>query len=221
MQKPKFIAIEGCIGVGKTTLCQKLAEHFNGKTLLEEVDNHPFLDDFYADKETSAFKTQVYFLLSRYNQQKTLDQQDLFNEAVVSDYYMPKDKLFAEINLKGSELGLYQQLYGVLCEQIHTPDLIIHLRAPLEGILARIEKRGRQFEKQIDPNYLSQLASAYDTFFKNFDKCPVLQIETSRFNIPESEDDLNCIIDFVYKTHGSQKSMQLGMRKDKRQPGLF
>lgn len=221
VQKPGYIAIEGCIGVGKTTLCNALTAHFKASKILEEVDNNPFLGDFYSDQASNAFKTQIFFLLSRYNQQKKLDQHDLFHPTVISDYFMAKDKLFAELNLEGHELGLYKELYDVLCNRVHVPDVLIYLSAPLEVILSRIETRGRKCEKDIDKHYLERLIQSYDTFFSTFTQCPVLKIETDRFNFPDSDDDVNCIVDFTYKTFHNRRSTTLGSLEDKKQPTLF
>ena len=220
-KKPTYIAIEGCIGVGKTTLSDQLAKRLQGKQVLETVEENPFLSDFYKDISANAFRTQIFFLLSRYKQQQSIGQRDLFEQSIVSDYFIVKDRIFAELTLSGSELALYEQVYQTLCHQIHAPDLIIYLRAPLDIVLGRIQRRGRPFEKDIDPNYLTNLTKAYDLFFKDFNLCPVLTIETEDLNFLEREEDLSCIVDAISETINQKKSKHLVTTGKSNQPNLF
>ncbi|MDA0712678.1 MAG: deoxynucleoside kinase [bacterium] len=199
-KKLNYIAIEGCIGVGKTTLSNELANKLNGSVLLETFETNPFLADFYKDISAFAFKTQIFFLLSRYKQQQGLDQRDLFKQAVISDYFIAKDHIFAQLTLTDKELTLYEQLYQTLCPHIHVPDLIIYLRAPLPVVLERIAKRGRDYEKDIDPKYLKDLGEAYDKFFSTFTSCPVLTVETEELDFPNKESDVNHILDMINDT---------------------
>jgi len=163
-----YIAIEGPIGVGKTTLTRHLAQALEGEALFEVVEENPFLPLFYEDPEHYAFKVQVFFLLSRYKQLEHLAQPRLFERAVVADYLFDKDFIFASLNLEGHEWGLYQELYQSLAPRIATPDLTIYLRAPLEVLLERIRRRGRSFERGIDPGYLERLTEAYDRHFARY-----------------------------------------------------
>lgn len=163
-----YIAIEGPIGVGKTTLTRHLAQALEGEALLEVVEENPFLPLFYEDPERYAFKVQVFFLLSRYKQLERLAQPQLFEQALVADYLFDKDFIFASLNLKGHEWDLYQELYQSLAPRIPTPDLTIYLRAPLEVLLERIRRRGRSFERSIDPGYLERLTEAYDRHFARY-----------------------------------------------------
>jgi len=163
-----YIAIEGPIGVGKTTLTRHLTRALEGEALFEVVEENPFLPLFYEDPEHYAFKVQVFFLLSRYKQLEHLAQPRLFERAVVADYLFDKDFIFASLNLEGHEWGLYQELYQSLAPRIPTPDLTIYLRAPLEVLLERIRRRGRSFERGIDPGYLERLTEAYDLHFARY-----------------------------------------------------
>jgi deoxyadenosine/deoxycytidine kinase len=218
---PLFVAIEGCIGVGKTTLTKALAKRFGGLEMLELVEENPFLAEFYKDPALLAFKTQIFFLLSRYRQQQGLSQINLFEKSIVSDYFIAKDRIFAELTLKESEFQLYEQLYQALCHQIHSPNLIIYLRAPLDVVLGRIEKRGRSFEKDIDPNYLENLMHAYDRYFADFKDCPVLTVETEDLNFPEYEEHITYVIDAVGETLNQKKSSHLIKAGEIKQQTLF
>jgi len=220
-QSPLFVAIEGCIGVGKTTLTKALANRFHGHEMLEIVEENPFLAEFYKDQELLAFKTQIFFLLSRYKQQQALGQTNLFQKSIVSDYFIAKDRIFAELTLKDSEFQLYDQLYQALCHQIHSPNLIIYLRAPLDVILSRIEKRGRSFEKDINPDYLSRLMQAYDRYFSQFSGCPVLTVETEDLNFPEHDEHVSIVMDAVGETLNQKKSTLLVNAGERRQQKLF
>ncbi len=220
-KKTSYIAIEGCIGVGKTTLCKSLASRLGGRTLLEQVEENPFLADFYKDASSMAFKTQLFFLLSRYKQQQMLVQRDLFSEVVVSDYIMFKDRIFAELTLESKEMALYDQLFSTLCQQVHLPEIIIYLRAPLDVLCARREKRGRVFEKSIESNYLANLMGAYDRFFANFSECPVLIVETEELNFPQKKEDVTYVIDAMAYSIEHKKSKHLVSKGELRQPTLF
>jgi len=163
-----YIAIEGPIGVGKTTLARQLAKALEGEALFEVVEENPFLPLFYENPQHYAFKVQVFFLLSRYKQLERLSQPHLFERAIVADYLFDKDFIFASLNLEGHEWNLYQDLYQNLSPRLPTPDLTIYLRAPLEILLERIRRRGRSFERNIDPDYLNRLSRAYDEHFSRY-----------------------------------------------------
>ncbi len=183
----RYVVVEGCIGVGKTTLTNILAERLNAKRVMEVVEENPFLADFYADQAAHAFKTQMFFLLSRFKQQEQIIQTELFEDAVVADYMFAKDRIFAELTLTGSELSLYDQVFQALLERVQVPDLVVYLQAPLDVILSRIKKRGRSFEQDIDPGYLEDLVGSYQRFFKDFDRCPLLVVDTEELNFPGSD----------------------------------
>jgi deoxyadenosine/deoxycytidine kinase len=186
----RYIAIEGCIGVGKTTLTHLLSEALGAQTVLEVVEENPFLPDFYRDQAAHAFKTQMFFLLSRFKQQEALLQTDLFARTVVADYLFAKDRIFAELTLSASELALYDQIFRALSSKVRAPDAVVYLHAPLDTILARIARRGRSFEVDIERAYLERLVEAYDRFFATYDEAPVLTIDTSALDLPGRAEDL-------------------------------
>jgi len=193
VERPKYIALEGCIGVGKTTLTHLLARQLGGRVILEVVEENPFLPLFYTDRVAHAFKTQLFFLLSRFRQQESLVQEDLFSRGVVSDYLFAKDRIFASLTLSSSEMALYDQLYGVLNTRIVKPDLVIFLQAPLQNILERIKQRGRAFEQNIDVGYLAALIEAYQQFFAHYSETPLLVVDTADMNFPQRPRDFEAL----------------------------
>jgi deoxyguanosine kinase len=197
LSRLRYVTVEGCIGVGKTTLTHLVAQHLRAKPVLEIVEENPFLPEFYRDQVAHAFKTQMFFLLSRFKQQEALLQGDLFDGegGVVSDYLFAKDRIFAELTLSSSEMGLYDQIFQALAQRIRRPDLIIYLHAPMEVILERIARRGRSFEKDIDRGYLESLVDAYGRFFADYSGAPVLMIDTADLNFPERAEDLDVIFE--------------------------
>jgi deoxyguanosine kinase len=185
----RYVAVEGPIGVGKTTLTRLLAERLKGRQLNEVVEENPFLKAFYSDRAKYAFQTQLFFLLSRFKQQQELFQDDLFQQALVSDYMFAKDRVFATLTLDPNELGLYDRVYDHLSPRIRKPDLVIYLRARLDVLLARIKKRGREFERRFDAEYLDALCRVYNDFFFHYSDTPLLVVDTSELNFVESEAD--------------------------------
>lgn len=198
-ERLRYVAIEGCIGVGKTTLTHLLSTAFQARTILEVVEENPFLHEFYQDKVAHAFKTQIFFLLSRFRQQEQLSQGDLFQKNTVADYLFDKDRIFAELTLSPSELALYDSVFAALSQRVRAPDVVIYLHAPIEVIIERIRRRGRSFEQDIDPRYLEDLVTAYNRFFSSYPErsggAPTLIIDTEHLNFPESEGDLGVILD--------------------------
>ncbi len=197
-QRPRYIAVEGPIGVGKTTLVNKLAEHFHGRVMVEVVEENPFLPSFYREPEKFAFQTQLFFLLSRYRQQQELWQPDLFHHYIFSDYIFPKDRLFAALTLADNEMALYDQVFQILDTRVLKPDLVVFLQARLEVLLERIRRRGRPFEKNFDGGYLKRLSQAYTDYFFNYSDTPLLVVDTSEINVVEHEQDFQelarCIV---------------------------
>ena len=186
----RYIAIEGPIGVGKTTLARLLAERINAKLILEAAEENPFLDKFYEDSERYRFQTQIFFLLSRYNQQKELLQGDLFEERVVCDYVFAKDRIFAYLNLNDDELSLYERIYRFLGGMVAKPDLIIYLQASTTTLQERIRRRGREFELAITDEYLMEVNRSYNAFFFHYDASPVLIVNTDGIDFVRYEEDL-------------------------------
>ena len=190
--KLRHVAIDGPIGVGKTSLVEMLARRFHGTKVLEDVDN-PFLGDFYKKKTGSAFQTQLFFLLARYQQQREIAQIDLFTNLVLADYHFPKDKIFACLNLDDSELLIYDRLYTLLADSVPKPDLVLYLQGSLETCMKRIKKRSRSIEKGITPEYLVQLIEAYNYYFYHYEETPLLVVDTNEIdfvNRPADFDDL-------------------------------
>jgi deoxyadenosine/deoxycytidine kinase len=178
-----FIAIEGVIGVGKTTLARMLAPDLGGESLLEVFEENPFLSDFYADRARYAFQTQIFFLLSRYRQQHQAVPNALTRGPLFSDYTFAKDSLFAHLNLSGDELTVYEKLHTALAEKIPMPDLLVYLRADLDTLMARIAMRDRPYERGMDRNYIDSLRLAYEGFFTAYTASSVLVIDTNSLNI--------------------------------------
>jgi deoxyadenosine/deoxycytidine kinase len=189
MNPLRYIAVEGPIGVGKTTLSKRLAEEFKARLVLEEAEENPFLPQFYKDPKAHAFQTQVFFLLSRYRQQKEIEQQDLFQQATVTDYIFAKDRIFAYLNLSSEELDLYENLYRVLDARVRKPDLVIFLQASAEILRERIRKRGIPYEKSISGAYIERLGQAYSQFFFQYDETPLLTVNCTEIDIVKNESD--------------------------------
>lgn len=190
-----YIAIEGVIGVGKTTLARLLQPGFNAQLLLEVFEENPFLSDFYADRARYAFQTQIFFLLSRYRQQRSSVADILKQEeSLIADYTFEKDSLFARINLAGDELNMYHRVHEALAEKIPLPNLIVYLRATTDVLMQRIAKRDRPYERQMEYAYIDELNRAYDDFFAHHYKAgPTLVIETNTLDFVSNPDDLKII----------------------------
>jgi len=189
MNPLRYIAVEGPIGVGKTTLANLLAEEFKGRLVLEEAEENPFLPNFYKDSKRFGFQTQVFFLLSRFRQQKDLIQQDLFKQTTVSDYIFAKDRIFAQLNLSSDELYLYENLFAALDAKIPKPDLVIFLQASVDALRQRIKKRGIRYEKHISGDYIEDLCRAYNHFFFQYNDTPLLTVNCTEIDIVRKPGD--------------------------------
>ncbi|MEW5993374.1 MAG: deoxynucleoside kinase [Candidatus Zixiibacteriota bacterium] len=188
-----YIAVEGVIGVGKTSFAGMLAERVGAQVLNEEVLENPFLKDFYRDRKRYAFSCQVYFLLSRFQQQQQLQTRDLFAQKIVADYLFARDSIFASINLSDRELTLYNRIAPLLARDVPRPDLVMYLQASTPVLLQRIRKRNLPFERTIDQEYIEVLNKAYDYFFFNYRETPLLVVKTDEIDFvhnPEHFDDL-------------------------------
>ncbi len=190
-----YFAIEGVIGVGKTTLTRLLQPAFQSNILLEVFEENPFLSNFYADRDRYAFQTQMFFLLSRYHQQNQGVPAAVAGGAnLISDYTFDKDALFARINLKGDELEMYYRVHEALAEKMHHPDLIVYLRAETDLLLQRITLRDRPYERNMDPDYIQQVNQSYDDFFLNKShRTPVLVIESGQLDYVRYPEDLRWV----------------------------
>lgn len=195
--EPRFIAVEGAIGAGKTSLVNLLEQQYGARVILEENDSNPFIAKFYEDQETYSFQTQIYFLLSRYNQYMELAQRDLFNSVVVIDYLFQRDKIFAQLNLEDHEYRLYEQIYNLISSKAPKPDLVIFLQASTEVLLERVSKRGRDYESFMDPDYLDSVNKAFNNFFFYYSDTPLLVINTNEIDFVEKKCDLEELINKV------------------------
>ena len=189
----RYLVIEGVIGAGKTSLSRMLSDRLSAKLVLEEVEDNPFLKDFYRDRARYAFQTQMHFLFSRYQQQRALRQMDLFHERMVSDYLFQKDRIFAGLNLSERELALYDRLVGWLELDVMKPDAVVYLQANPDTLMMRIARRGRPFERDMSRDYIRQLNDAYNHFFFHYADAPLLVVNTNSIdfvNNPEDFEDL-------------------------------
>ncbi len=198
--EPRFIAVEGAIGAGKTSLVNLLGENYGARLILEETESNPFISKFYEDKEAYSFQTQVFFLLSRYDQYMQLAQRDLFNSVVVIDYLFQRDKVFARLNLEDHEYNLYEQIFSLIDAKAPKPDLVIYLQASTEVLQERVAKRGRDYEAFMDPDYLDSVNKAFNNFFFYYSETPLLVINTNDIDFVEKKCDLDELIKKI-KSH--------------------
>jgi|TARA_R110002073_G_scaffold161041_4_gene316697 deoxyguanosine kinase len=194
---PAFIAVEGPIGVGKTTLAKRLATSFNYTTLLEDAEDNPFLEKFYRNQEQAALATQLFFLFQRVQKIQDLRQTDIFEPVRVADFLMEKDPLFARVNLERDEFQLYEKVYQQLTIDAPKPDLVIYLQASTDVLLSRIDHRGLAYEKGIDRDYLERLNEVYSEFFLYYDDAPLLIVNASEIDLANSEEDYKHLVDHL------------------------
>jgi len=194
---PYHIAIEGTIGVGKTSLAGILGDRLEAKLILEEFEENPFLVEFYKDSDRFAFQTQLFFLLSRYRQQQQLQQTELFTKTLISDYMFVKDRLFAALNLDDKEMSLYNTVSRILEKNVASPDMVIFLQSDTDRLMQNIKLRGREYEKLIDWKYIDALNQMYNEYFFRYDDSPLLIINTNDIDFVNNKDDLEEIIEFI------------------------
>jgi deoxyguanosine kinase len=199
MEALRYIAVEGPIGVGKTSLTGLLANEFSARRIAETPHENPFLSRFYQDRKKYAFQAQIFFLLRRYQQQQELLQLDLFSRLTISDYLFARDRIFASINLDENEMALYERIYRLLTGRIPTPDLVIYLQAKAPVLLSRIRQSKEEYERSIGADYLQTLVQAYNNYFFHYSESPLLVIDTSEIDFVHKEKDLAGLVREIQK----------------------
>jgi deoxyguanosine kinase len=212
--RPIFVAVEGPIGVGKSTLAHLLSERMGARLVLEQVEENPFLDGFYRDRDRYAFQTQLFFLLSRFQQQAEILQEDLFAQGgVVSDYLLVKDRLFASINLNRQEMTLYDRLWGIIAPRAPQPDLVVLLLASVDVLLERIKRRARPYERSIERSYLEEVSRTYTDYFFDYADSPLLVVDTSEIDFVRSKADQAQLLAVIREHRGGVRHYRpLGSR---------
>jgi deoxyguanosine kinase len=195
----QYIVIEGPLGVGKTSLAFMLAEKMNGQTLLEDIEENPFLTKFYQDPKKYGFQTQIYFLLRRYQQAQKIPQIGLFQRAVIADYLFDKDRIFARINLDENEFWLYDQMFQLLKKRVSPPGLVIFLQARTDVLMERIRRRDRRYEKSISFKYLDEINQAFNDFFFHYSDSPLLVVNASEIDFVHIPDDFDDLVEKIKK----------------------
>ncbi len=211
---PRYIVVDGPIGVGKTSLVDLLSERLGARKLLEVAEDNPFLPTFYKDPRRYAFQTQLWFLLNRFRQQQELGQFDLFRQTLVADYLFAKDKIFAYLTLEDHELALYERVHALLQVRVPTPDLVIFLQATTDALQQRIAIRGKGYEREIGRKYLDDLNAAYTHFFFHYTASPLLVVNTSDIDFVNRREDFEDLIEKIGQTRaGMHYYVPLGSRK--------
>lgn len=198
MNQYDFIAIEGVIGAGKTSLARLLAERHNARLVLEQFEENPFLPKFYEDRERYAFQTQLAFLASRFKQQEILRNRDLFQEMVISDYLFDKDRIFARLNLSGDEMSLYDSIYSIMSSIAAKADLVVFIQSSVDRLMHNIKARGRPYEKEISGTYIEELNYAYNHFFHHYTRSPLIIINATEVDFVNDEQHLKYIEDQIF-----------------------
>ena len=201
---PSYIAVEGPIGVGKTTLAKRLANTFNYQTLLEEAEDNPFLEKFYRNDKQAALATQLFFLFQRAQKIQDVRQADIFEPVRVSDFLIEKDPLFARVTLDSNEYQLYEKVYKQLTIDAPKPDLVIYLQASTDVLQTRIQNRGILYEQSMDRDYLEQLNEVYSEFFLYYDGAPLLIVNASEIDLVNGENEYNHLVDYLLDIRGGR-----------------
>lgn len=205
LSKYRYIVVEGPIGVGKTSLTKKLAEHLQADLLLENASDNPFLPRFYQDPKRYALATQLHFLFDRAKQISQLAQGDLFRHSIVSDFLLDKDRLFARLNLDNDEYSLYRKVFDDLALQAPAPDLIIYLQAPTDKLKERVKRRGIDYEQGMNADYLDRLTASYSEFFHHYTDAPVLMVNSDNLNFIKSATDFELLLERIGKMRGQRE----------------
>jgi deoxyadenosine/deoxycytidine kinase len=187
----KYIAIEGVIGAGKTSLAKKIREKINAELIAEQFDVNPFLENFYSNRKRYAFQTQMLFLINRFKQQQELNQENLFTQYIVCDYLFEKDKIFAYLNLSEDELKLYEALFPLLARNLRKPDVVVFLQSSVDRLMYNIKKRNRRIERNLTRSYIEELSEAYNHFFFRYTATPLLIVNSSDIDFVSNEEDFN------------------------------
>lgn len=195
----KYIAIEGAIGSGKTTLVKKLRDRLNAELVLEQFEVNPFLEKFYTDRKRYAFQTQMFFLINRYKQQEILKQGNLFTEFTVCDYIFEKDRIFAYLNLSGEELKLYESIFPLLARNLRKPDLVVFLQSGVDRLMYNIKMRGRKIERGITRNYIEELSEAYNHFFFRYTDTPLIIVNSTDIDFVNNEQDFEELFKQIFR----------------------
>ncbi len=195
----KYVAVEGVIGAGKTSLARKIKEKLNAELILEQFEVNPFLEKFYSDRKRYAFQTQMFFLINRFKQQQELNQENLFTEYIVCDYLFDKDKVFAYLNLAGEELKLYETLFPLLSRNLRKPDLVVYLQSSVDRLMFNIKRRNRKIERNLSLNYIEELSEAYNHFFFRYNETPLLIVNSSDIDFVNSEDDFEELFKQIFR----------------------
>ena len=195
----KYIAIEGVIGAGKTSLAKKIKDRLNAELLLEQFDANPFLEKFYSDRSRFAFQTQMFFLVNRFKQQEELNQEDLFRDYIVSDYLFEKDRIFAYLNLNSEELKLYESLYPLLARSLRKPELVVFLQSSADRLMHNIKKRNRKIERALSRSYIEELSEAYNHFFFRYNSTPLLIVNSTEIDFVNSDGDFEELFKQIFR----------------------
>ena len=195
----KYIAIEGVIGAGKTTLAKKIRDRLNAKLVLEQFDTNPFLEKFYADRKRYAFQTQMFFLINRFKQQQELIQEDLFTEYIVCDYIFEKDRIFAYLNLSSDELNLYENIYPLIARSLRKPDLVVYLQSGTDRLMFNIKKRSRKIERALTRSYIEELSEAYNHFFFRYNSTPLLIVNSTDLDFVNRDNDFDELFKQIFR----------------------
>ena len=195
----KYIAIEGVIGAGKTSLARKIKDKLNANIIFEQFEQNPFLEKFYNDRKRYAFQTQMFFLINRYKQQQGLQQEDLFSNFLVCDYIFEKDRVFAYLNLSGEELKLYESIFPLLSRSLRKPDLVVYLQSNIDRLMYNIKSRGRRIERNLTRSYIDELSEAYNYFFFRYTSTPLLIVNSTELDFVNNESDFNELFKQIFR----------------------
>ncbi len=195
----KYVAIEGVIGAGKTSLAKKLKERLNADLIVEQFETNPFLEKFYLDRKRFAFQTQMFFLINRFKQQQELNQENLFTDYYVCDYIFDKDRIFAYLNLSGEELKLYESIFPLLARSLRKPDLVVYLQSSVDRLMFNIKKRSRRIERNLTRSYIEELSEAYNHFFFRYTNTPLLIVNSTEIDFVNSDDDFEELFKQIFR----------------------